>query len=151
MVKGADKLRRLLITRFPQAVENRLKEEIEKIANDLVTKMKQRAPVYVGPEIQRSDGSAIRPGALRESINYTFGEAPKGSVTIASAKVGQIRVVIYAGNKEAFYARWVEHGTRQWSGKPFFFISYRDMKRKVKGRLTRAIRKAIKDVDGGKL
>lgn len=152
MVKNVGKFSRLLLTRVPATVEARLKEAIEKVAEELVAKMKRQAPTYAGPEITRSDGSPIRPGALRDSIGWTWGtEAPKGSMKIASAggKFGEhgYSVTIYAGNKEAFYARWVEHGTKQWGGKPFFYGNWRNMRQKVKGRLTRALRKAIKELN----
>lgn len=100
-------------------------------------------------------------GDLKNSIGWTWGKAPKGAFAIATAKdiSGNI-LTIFAGNAKAFYARWVEFGTRphQQGGirkgthhpgttaQPYFFPSYRANKRNVKNSVNRAIRKAIKQV-----
>ena len=148
MVKNVGKFSRLLLTRVPATVEARLRDEIEKTAQELVDKMKRQAPTYAGPEITRSDGSPIRPGALRDSIDWNFHEVNESSGEKNGRFKGHgVSAVIYAGDDEAFYARWVEHGTKQWGGKPFFYGNWRNMRQKVKGRLTRALRKAIKELN----
>lgn len=151
MVTGVKELERKLTVEFPALVEQRVKEALEKAASQVVAQMKARAPIYTGTDLVRSDGRPIRPGALRDSIAWTWGDAPKGTVALGSvqtglAREGTTKLTIYAGNKEAFYARWAEFGTRKWRGNPFFFGTWRNYKRKVKGMLTRAIRKAIKEV-----
>lgn len=154
MVKGVRELEKKLTVEFPKLVEQRVREAMAKAADQVVAQMKQRAPVYVGDDLVRSDkrhkGQPVIPGALRDSIAWTWGEAPKGTVALGSVQTGLNRegatkLTIYAGNREAFYARWVEFGTRKWAGNPFFFSTWRNNKRKVKGQLTRAIRKAIKE------
>lgn len=150
MVTGVAELQKKLTVVFPALVEQRIKEALEKAADQVVAQMKSRAPVYAGPPEIRSDGSAVRPGALRESIGWTWGDAPKGTVALGSVqtgltKEGTTKLTIYAGNREAFYARWVEFGTRKWTGNPFFFSTWRNNKRKVRGQITRALRKAIKE------
>jgi HK97 gp10 family phage protein len=155
MVTGVKELEKKLTKVFPELVEKRVREAMEKAANQVVSQMKTRAPVYVGDEVTRTDkrhkGQPVIPGALRDSIAWTWGDAPKGTVSLGSVqtglnKEGTTKLTIYAGNKQAFYARWVEFGTRKWKGNPFFFSTWRDNKRKVKGQLTRAIRKAIKEM-----
>lgn len=154
MVTGVKELERKLTKVFPALVEQRVKEAMAKAADQVVAQMKSRAPVYVGDEIVRRDkrhkGQPVIPGALRDSIAWTWGDAPKGTVSLGAVQTGLNRegatkLTIYAGNKQAFYARWAEFGTRKWSGNPFFFSTWRNNKRKVKGMLTRAIRKAIKE------
>lgn len=154
MVTGVKELEKKLTVEFPALVEQRVKEAMEKAAEQVVSQMKTRAPVYAGPEIVRTDrrhkGQPVIPGALRDSIGWTWGDAPKGTVSLGSVqtglnKEGTTKLTIYAGNKQAFYARWVEFGTRKWAGSPFFFSTWRNNKRKVKGMLTRAIRKAIRE------
>ena len=150
MVTGVRELEKKLTVVFPALVEQRVKEALEKAADQVVAQMKQRAPVYAGPDLKRSDGRPIIPGALRDSIGWTWGDAPKGTVSLGSVqtglnKEGTTKLTIYAGDRKAFYARWVEFGTRKWAGNPFFFSTWRNNKRKVKGMLTRAIRKAIRE------
>lgn len=96
-------------------------------------------------------------GDLRASIGWSFGDAPKGSVSIASGKVGNTRITIFAGNEKAYYARWVEFGTKASSpdgkrphaatqAEPFFFPAWRALRKSVKSELAKAIRAAVKDV-----
>lgn len=89
-------------------------------------------------------------GDLKASIGWTFGAAPKGSMVLAEAKSEEadLRVTVYAGNERAYYARWIEFGTVNMTGRPYFFPAYRAVKRRVRGRLTRATRKAAKAIAG---
>lgn len=55
-------------------------------------------------------------GDLRNSIDWSFGEVPRG-VAIAihqqtATSKEDLKATIYAGNELAYYARWVEFGTR---------------------------------------
>lgn len=131
-------------------------DAMEKGADELVEAMKRLAPVDSG--------------ALRDSIGWTWGDAPKGAMVIDSFDSGRetadMRITIYAGGKEAFYARFVEFGTRPHSlarnasvkrglrqdqgarhpgtaAQPFFFPAYRAQRRRIRARITREIRKAI--------
>lgn len=97
----------------------------------------------------------VRNGELRDSIDWTFGDAPKGSLRIASARAGAITVTIFAG---AFYARFIEFGTAPHTvggmfagaehpgttAQPFFFVSFRALRKEVKRMLTKAVRDAVK-------
>ncbi len=115
MVTGVKELERKLTKVFPALVEQRVREAMEKAADQVVAQMKARAPVYAGPPEIRSDkrhkGQPVIPGALRDSIAWTWGDAPKGTVTLGAVqtglqKEGTTKLTIYAGNKQAFYARW---------------------------------------------
>lgn len=99
----------------------------------------------------------VESGDLRDSIGWTFGDAPKGALTIASQSVAGTKVTIFAGNAKAYYARWVEFGTKPHeTGKgrvhpgnraePFFFPAYRALKKTVKAELGKAIRAVVKQV-----
>lgn len=113
-------------------------------------------------------------GDLRDSIGWTWGDPPKGSIVIARTRplrnAGDLRLTIFAGNDRAFYARWVEFGTAAHStakgadrsskrkrvaaghmhpgarAHPFFFPSYRANRKRIKSRVSRAITKAAKKV-----
>jgi HK97 gp10 family phage protein len=58
-------------------------------------------------------------GDLRDSIGWTWDELPPGTFMIDEIRSGKnkgdqyatLRIKIYAGNKDAFYARFIEFGT----------------------------------------
>lgn len=142
MVKGIAQLNRKLTVTIPAKVEAETKKAMEKSADELVAMMKRLAPVLKDTDPRR------RPGDLRDSIGWTWGEAPKGSFTIMKSSGGReyagLKITIYAGNKDAFYARWVEFGTQKMPAQEFFFPSYRAMRKRIKSRITREMKKAIR-------
>ncbi|MFK3847935.1 HK97-gp10 family putative phage morphogenesis protein [Agrobacterium pusense] len=142
-IKGLDRLNRKL-AKLPAVAKQMIRQAMEAKANEIVAMMKNLVPV--------DDGT------LRDSIGWTWGKAPKGSLTLASVQAtgdSDMTLTIYAGNKEAFYARWVEFGTARHengglfagsihpgtTAQPFFFVSWRANKR----RTVRAVRKASRD------
>lgn len=132
MVQGLDRLK-ARFDAIPQAVREAAKTELERSAQEIVDAMKRFAPSETG--------------ALRNSIGWTWGDAPAGSMTVGTvggAEYGSLRITIYAGGGDAFYARFQEFGTVKMTAHPFFFPAWRAKKRKVKSRLSRAISKAIK-------
>ncbi|MBV9549303.1 MAG: HK97 gp10 family phage protein [Alphaproteobacteria bacterium] len=92
-------------------VENPIKAVMAQQADQIVAMQRSLAPVLKHADKRR------RAGALRESIGWTWGE-PKHAVIFRSRasklKVGGslATITIYAGNAEAFYARWIEFGTK---------------------------------------
>lgn len=146
-IEGLDRLRRKLTKTIPEAARARIKEALEASANEAVAQMKRLAPV--------DDGD------LQASISWTWGDAPKGALALATStkSVDGMRVTIFAGNAEAYYARFVEFGTSPHRNKgkfagsqhpgtraqPFFFPGWRIARKKVKGRVTRAIRAAARE------
>ena len=142
-IQGLDRLKRKL-AKLPAVAKQMIRKAMEAKANEIVAMMKNLVPV--------DDGT------LRDSIGWTWGKAPKGSLTLASVQAtgdSDMTLTIYAGNKEAFYARWVEFGTARHengglfagsihpgtTAQPFFFVSWRANKR----RTVRAVRKASRD------
>ncbi len=107
---------------------------------------------------------------LYNSIGWVWGDAPAGTTMVlgsikAGNKRGNFRITIFAGDNKAFYARWVEFGTAPhinggWFAgtkhpgtrpSPFFYPSWRANRKSAKGKLTRAINKAAKQVAAGNL
>lgn len=142
-ILNLDRLNRKL-AKLPSVAKQMIRQAMEAKANEIVAMMKNLVPV--------DDGT------LRDSIGWTWGKAPKGSLTLASVQAtgdSDMTLTIYAGNKDAFYARWVEFGTARHengglfagsnhpgtTAQPFFFVSWRVNKR----RTVRAIRKASRD------
>lgn len=147
-VLGLDRLRRKL-QKFPAAVKAEISAAMEQSAVEIVSLAKSLA---------QSD-------RVRDSIGWTWGDAPTGSIAIGgvSGPSGNLKITIYAGGDDAFMARWEEFGTAphinggRFAGsqhpgtpaRPYFYVSYRANRKRAKGRITRAINKAAKRVAAG--
>ena len=119
--------------RVPALVREEVSKVMEQTATEIVAEMKSIAP--------------RRTGTGADSIGWTWGDAPAGSMTIGTVgakEYGSLRIVIYAGAGDAFYMRFQEFGTLKMAANPFFFPVWRARKRRTRGRITRAINKAIK-------
>ena len=117
-IHGLDRLNKKL-ARLPLVAQKRIREAMEQGANEIVAMMKSLVPTDSG--------------ALRNSISWTWGAAPKGALTLATVKGkggSDNTITIFAGNADAYYARFVEFGTASHtaggefagghSGKPVF-------------------------------
>lgn len=147
MAKGMDELRRVLRA-VPDRVQAEIRVELEKIAEAIVADMRRLVPTLKEPDPRR------RLGALKDSIGWTWGEAPKGSISVgkvARDPGDRVAITIYAGTRDkrlggsdAFYARWVEFGTSdpRYPAQPFFWPAYRANRRKLRPAITRAIKRA---------
>ena len=181
-ISGLEELHRKLLT-IPIEVEKEIKIAMARAADDIVALAKTLAPVgqATGPN------SSNNPGALRDSIGWTWGDPPKGSMPLGfvrstpptsgatrrgSRDSRDLFITIYAGNDEAFYARWVEFGTKSHgidavnqptmgragrnfgshvdhpgaTARPFFYPAYRAKRRSAKSRITRGINRAFSRV-----
>lgn len=74
-------------------------------------------------------------GELRDSLAYYAVPGFQG-----------LKWRVTAGDEAAFYARMVEFGTPRNSASPFFYPAYRAIRRRLKARMSRAIRKVIKRI-----
>ena len=139
MVTGVAALR----SRFkaiPEAIKREMVIVLERYAERIVADMRRLVPV--------------RSEALRNSIGWTWGDAPKGSLRIGTFKgkeFGALKITIYAGTRDkklgkrdAFYALFQEFGTKEAAANPYFFPSLRANKRALRSAQTRAFRKVIK-------
>lgn len=144
MVQGLSSLKRKLTVTIPERVQKRTQEAMEKGATELVAMMKALAP---------KDS-----GALASSIGWTWGDAPAGSFTlgtVGSRDYATMRITIYAGNAETMVtnSRGVEFqnailqefGTQDMPPSPYFYVSWRFLRRRIKSRITREMKKAIKE------
>jgi HK97 gp10 family phage protein len=157
-VKGLSSLQRKL-SALPDAVKEQISKAMEAGAQDIVDLAQRLVP--------------IDEMVLYESIGWTWGNPPKGSISLGRSKRRPgdgLRITVYAGNDKAFYARWVEFGTNPHnvasgggtkagkrslasggglghpgsSAKPFFFPAYRANRKRVRARITRATNAAAK-------
>lgn len=112
---------------------------MEEGAQEIVDAMKAMAPVDKGD--------------LRDSINWTWGSVPAGSFVVDEIRSGKnagdqyatLRIKIYAGSRDAFYARFQEFGTRSQPAQPFFFPTWKRERSKFRRKIRAAIRKRIKE------
>ena len=143
------KLERLARIQGPP--RRRMREALEKSAQEIIAMQKRLAPV--------DDGD------LRNSIGYTFGfyQAENSNVRGVTAGGGadpDLSVTLHAGDAKAFYAAFVEFGTSgpytvggKFAGaqhpgitaQPYFFPAYRALRKRAKSRLTRAMKRGIKE------
>lgn len=172
---GLDKLNRKL-QQLPPRAEKEIRLAMEKSADEVVSLAKSLAPLGIAS----GRNSSNNPGALRDSIGWTWGSnAPAGSVKLGSVtngsgrRPGDLVITIYAGDDKAFYARWVEFGTKPHTitvknaptlsrggvnfgrsvshpgastSNAFFYPAYRALRKRIRTRISRAITKSIRDV-----
>lgn len=150
-ILGLDRLRRKLKA-FPKVAEEEIRKAMEASANEIVALAKSLVP---------KDS-----GSLAESIAWTYGDAPKGAIVLGKVKgsaSGNLKITVYAGGPDAYYARFIEFGTAPHlnggrfagsanpgtSAQPFFYPAYRATRKLAKGRVTRAINKSAKRIAAG--
>tara|TARA_R110002049_G_scaffold23545_10_gene83649 strand:- start:39023 stop:39442 length:420 start_codon:yes stop_codon:yes gene_type:complete len=136
MVKGLAEFNRRW-TAIPRAVRQAAIDTLEKNANELVGAIKPLIPIE-GIEVA-----------------WTWGQAPKGSMALGSVGTSDrgLLITVFARG-ESFNPAWFEFGTAprftksgRYSGQiiasPFFWPTYRAKKRRLRGRMTRNVKKAI--------
>ncbi len=141
MVEGLDRLKRKLTKTIPQAVVDATVKAMEQGAGEVISMMRRLAPKDTG--------------ALAQTINWTWGDAPKGSMVLGKSSPTRdgLVITIYAGDastmvgeREQFQlARLQEFGTQHMKASPYFFPSWRTLRKRVRGRVTRQMRKAVRD------
>jgi HK97 gp10 family phage protein len=141
-VQNRERLLRKLAA-IPQKVRQHLAPGIEQGAAEVVATAKRLAP---------KDS-----GALERSIKYIKGSRATSKGTQEGDP--DLTVHIVAGNDEAWYARLVEFGTPPHENKgkfagtqhpgtrpqPYFYPAWRAYRKRVKSRITRAMKKGIKE------
>lgn len=134
-VLGLDELR-AKVAAIPDAAHAAILKAMEEGAEEMVGMARRLVPVESGD--------------LRESIGWTWGAAPRGAMILGTSRAaaGGDRITIFAGNEKAFYARFVEFGTVATPAQPYFFPSWRALRKRIKARNTRAVTRAIKGIAG---
>lgn len=150
------------LKQIPDVAVNAARQAMEEGAQEVVEEMRRLVP-YVS-------------GDLRDSIGWTWGELPPGTFMIDEIRSGRnqgdqyatMRIKIYAGSKDAFYARFVEFGTQphslarnasvlrghrqeQGSGhpgtpaQPFFFPAWKAKRAEFRKLIHNRVRTAIRE------
>lgn len=134
---------RARLAKIPDIAREAAAAAMEEGAQEIVDAMKKAAPVQTGD--------------LRDSIGWTWGEVPAGSFVIDEIRSGKnngdqystLRIKIYAGNREAFYARFQEFGTRSQPAQSFYFPTWKAKRAKFRRRIRERVRKRIKEAFNG--
>ncbi|MFN3746701.1 MAG: HK97-gp10 family putative phage morphogenesis protein [Hyphomicrobiaceae bacterium] len=131
--------------RLPPAARKHIRAAIAQSAREMAALVRAAAPVDTGQ--------------LRDSVGYTFGafeENKRSRSRISSASAEgvadpDLTAQVHAGGGAAFYARFVEFGTRNPSrpARPFFYPALRLTRKKHMDRLKRATHKAAREVAKG--
>lgn len=105
-------------------------------------------------EAMRAAAPAPKTGALRDSIGWTWGDLPPGTFMIDEIRTGKnageqyatLRIKIYAGAGDGFYARFHEFGTKDGKtpARPFFYPTWKAKKAQMKRDIHKRVRAAIK-------
>lgn len=120
MARTSDQLRRLQqrMDAIPREVRQVVQPALDKSAQELAARQRSLAP--------RDDGD------LQASIRVEPGDH-------------ELARKVLAGDDRAFYARFVEFGTLEAEAQPFFYPAYRLLKKRLSGRIKRAISKSVKE------
>lgn len=153
-VQGLDKLKWKLAN-FSPAIQKRLQDAVLRSAEDVAESARNLAPVGKTGKLKASIKAV--PGGIPHEEG---GQKVFGSTGTRVADNSVVKATVYAGDRDAWYARIVEFGSApheaggkfegaQHPGtapKPFFFPAYRSRRKGAKSRISRAIREAIKEV-----
>ena len=153
MVKGLAELNRRW-GKIPREVREETMKAMERQAKKIVRDMKRLAPK--------------NSGALAASIGWTWGDAPRGAMTIGTVgggkskrAYGSLRITIFAGGTAATKrnqlrggkrtgsfdtdnAVFQEFGTSRMQANPFFFPAWRARRKLAKSGIRRGMNRGIK-------
>lgn len=119
--------------RAKSAARAALMPELEQAGRDLRVTMRVLAPRDTGD--------------LEDSIHVTYpGETtPPYSQPGGTRTAKETEVIITAGDAAVRYAHLVEYGTADTDAQPFFWPAWRLSRKKIRDRIARRFRKALKD------
>lgn len=124
-----DRLKRKMLA-IPQDVKRAMKVQNAKNAGDLVAVMKGFAP--------KDDGDLAASITHEEDSDNT-----RISQRVSAGGAATTRPVRSGASATTDYALHQEYGTENQPANPFFWPSWRLMRRRLKARMTRATKKAI--------
>lgn len=119
---------------LPIQIQREVSLAIEQNAQELAEAIRRRTPV--------------RGGDLTASVRVERGQAARSNSRNASTagNNADIAAQVIQGGGDTFYARFVEHGTVNHRAQPHFYPTYRQLLRKMRARLARAVNKAVRHV-----
>lgn len=129
------------LKQIPDIAVDAARQAMEEGAEEIVEAMRAAAP--------------FKSGDLRRSIGWTWGDLPPGTFMIDEIRSGKnqgeqyatLRIKIYAGAGEGFYARFHEFGTKDGKtpARPFFYPTWKSKKAALRKKIRERVRAAIKE------
>lgn len=118
---------------IPQEVRKAVQPSLVKSGEELAGLMRQLAPEDEGD--------------LKESIAVTApGEqTPAYSQPGGSRVAGELEVLVTVGNTDVRYPHLQEYGTAHHEAQPFFWPSFRLLRKRLSNRTKRAVAKAVRE------
>jgi HK97 gp10 family phage protein len=118
---------------IPKVVKQAVVPALMTSGNELADRMRALAPEDTG--------------VLKGSIAVTppGGTTPPYSQPGGSQTAGETQVLVTAGNTDVRYPHLVEYGTAEAKAQPYFWPAYRLSKKRIVGRIKRAVRKAVRE------
>lgn len=124
---------------IPDFAVEAARKAMEEGAQEIVEAMRAAAP--------------FKSGDLRDSIGWTWGDIPPGTFMIDEIRSGKnqgeqyatLRLKIYAGSSDAYYARFIEFGTVKAPAHPFFFPTWKAKKAAFRKLIRDRVKAAIKE------
>ncbi|WP_336747761.1 HK97-gp10 family putative phage morphogenesis protein [Aureimonas altamirensis] len=121
-----------VMKRIPEAVKDEVMDSLDAAAELVVETQRSYAPVDDG-----TLKASIRRGRVSESENRL-------AVTVEAGGPTTTRPVRNGQKAEYDYSLGVEFGTSDTPAQPFFYPGYRAARKRVRGRTTRAVKRAVK-------
>lgn len=120
-----------LFRRLPLVIRKEISDALEANAKELTEAIRRRVPT--------DDGD------LANSVRWEKGSGAQrlNGTRIQAGANADLSVRVIEGDRNTFYAGHVEHGTVNHPAQPHFFPTWRQLRRKLKARLNKAMRKAI--------
>jgi HK97 gp10 family phage protein len=128
---------RLLTEDLKKEVHAQAVQELNTQALGLAQAIESVAPIYQGPPV-----GGVVPGALKHSVRVVQDRSKDTVVRVVAGGALTIRPSV-SGNPYD-YARGDEFGTHNMRAQPFFFPTYRLMKKKMIAAMKRKITASIK-------
>lgn len=129
------------LKQIPDIAVDAARQAMEEGAQEIVEAMQAAAP--------------FKSGDLRRSIGWTWGDLPPGTFMIDEIRSGKnqseqyatLRIKIYAGAGEGFYARFHEFGTKDGKtpARPFFYPTWKAKRAAFHKKIRERVRAAIKE------
>lgn len=118
---------------IPKGVREAVQPALLKSGEELAARMRHLAPEDSGD--------------LKESIAVTTAgqQTPPYSQPGGSQIVPENAVAVTVGNSQVRYPHLVEYGTAEAAAQPFFWVSYRLLKKRIQNRIKRAIGTAVRE------
>lgn len=135
--QGKERFDRILRA-MPAETRKQLHKSVRKSAEELAAAQRSLAPVDTGAlraSVRVIDGAENLSDADRKALGDRLSP-------------NDLSVFVAAGDEKAFYATFVEFGSKARPASPFFFPAYRIQKKRITGRAAAAVRRAAKKAAG---